>query len=132
MKRLALIRFGGVPNQDVTRALQPHIDLSRSIAFPIPGAVMSIFDTDADPAQIAADVRAVGVQFILCPFDPKTVELPAQIMSIIREKMDGGSAPTQAEGPSANTELEAIIAKMREQGEDSLTPEEKEILRQSL
>lgn len=75
MKRFALIRFGSVPNPDVTMALQSHIDLSRSVAFPIPGAVMSIFDTESDPIQIAADVRAVGVQFIICPFNPKTIEL---------------------------------------------------------
>lgn len=55
-------------------------------------------------------------------------------MSIINKTMGGGSdlTLTVTEELNETTELEAIITKMRESGEGSLTVKEKEILTQRL
>jgi hypothetical protein len=124
MRKIVFMRFGPpIQIPSVSAALRPHIaNPEAAFAFPMPGGVLSIFDTESTDEQIAADVKPVGVPFFIFPFNPNALNLPEPILERL------GATPTTA--PEAETELtiDDILQKVHDQGMESLTVVEKAIL----
>jgi hypothetical protein len=128
MKKVVLVRFGDVPSPTVSAALKPHLN-GIAIAFPVPGAVMSIFETESSEDQIAQDVKATGAMFLLFPLVPSQMALPVPVMEAVNAKFEISPEPTDS---IADVTLEAVIARMREHGIISLTEAEKQLLQAGL
>ena len=124
MKKLVLIRIGQVPNPQVTEALVPHMT-GRPVAFPIPGAIVSIFDTPHSIEQVSKSVKEVGVFFFLVEFDKMQFELPEPVMELISQVI--GEKPQEE---IREWSIDEILDLINQNGIDSLTPEQRQILDQ--
>lgn len=124
MRKIVFMRFGPpIPIPQVSAALRPHIaNPETAYAFPMPGGVLSIFDTESTDEQITADVKPTGAFFFVFPFNGNATALPEPIMERL------GVTPTTT--PEAETELtiDDILQKVHDHGMELLTPAEKAIL----
>lgn len=118
MKKLILIRFGTTPNPTVSNALKPHI-VGPAFAGPIPGAIMSVFNTESDEDQITQDLKQTGALFFLLDSANTHQNLPEGMMEAI-DAVLGTSPEPQAPVLTIDQILEKISAK----GIASLTPAE--------
>lgn len=125
MRKIVFMRFGPpIPIPQVSAALRPHIaNPETAYAFPMPGGVLSIFDTESTDEQITADVKPTGAFFFVFPFNGNATALPEPIMERL------GATPTTS--PEAETELtiDDVLQKVHDHGMESLTPVEKAILK---
>lgn len=124
MRKIVFMRFGPpLPILQVSAVLGPHIaNPKTACAFPMPGGVLSIFDTESTDEQITADVKPTGAFFFVFPFNGNATALPEPIM----EKL-GVIATTPAEDTTELT-IDDVLQKVHDHGMDSLTPAEKAIL----
>jgi hypothetical protein len=129
MKKIVIIRFGSsAPMPQVSAALKRHIaDPQTAIAMPVPGGVVSIFDTESSESEVAADVKAAGALFFIFPFDRASMNLPAEVMQGI-DRLYGTSAPTPIAARPAPLTIDQVLEKIADSGMESLTPEEIAIL----
>jgi|APGre2960657404_1045060.scaffolds.fasta_scaffold65954_2 hypothetical protein len=124
MQKLILVRFGNQPSPAVSTALKPHI-VGGAFACPIPGAIMSVFNTESTKEEVAADVKETGVYFILMRADEADVNLPEELMVVI--------AQIVGEEPEISTDhreltIDDILDLINENGIESLTPNQRRIL----
>ena len=75
MEKLILVRFGQAPSPAVSMALRPHI-VGQAFAGPIPGAIMSVFNTESNLETVCNDIKATGAFFLLARFNDMNIELP--------------------------------------------------------
>ena len=124
MRKIVFMRFGPpIPIPPISAALRPHIaNPEAAYAFPMPGGVLSIFDTESTDEQITADVKPTGAFFFVFPFNGNATALPEPIM----EKL-GVIATTPAEDTTELT-IDDVLQKVHDHGMESLTPVEKAIL----
>lgn len=125
MRRIVFMRFGQpIPIPQVSEALRPHIaNQATAYAFPMPGGVLSIFDTESTDEQITSDVKQVGAFFMVFPFNGRATNLPEPIM----ERLGCSTNDTDSQ-PVALT-VDQILEKIYAgQSVESLTPEERVIL----
>jgi hypothetical protein len=129
MKKLVIIRFGSsAPMPQVSAALKRHItDPQTAIAMPVPGGVVSIFDTESSESEVAEDVKAAGALFFIFPFNRAAMHLPAEVMQGI-DRLYGTSAPTPVATRPAPLTIDQVLEKIADSGMESLTPEEIAIL----
>ena len=120
MEKLVLVRFGQAPSPVVSRALAPHI-VGQAVAVPVPGAILSVFNTDSNLDQVCDDIKATGAFFILARFNDINIELPDEIISVIHKAM-GTSTPRETERVYTMDELLDLISK---NGIDSLTQDQR-------
>jgi hypothetical protein len=120
MEKLVLVRFGQAPSPVVSRALAPHI-VGQAVAVPVPGAIMSVFNTDSNLDQVCDDIKATGAFFILARFNDINIELPEEIISVIHQAM-GTPTPRETERVYTMDELLDLISK---NGIDSLTDDQR-------
>ena len=123
MEKLVLVRFGQAPSPVVSRALAPHI-VGQAVAVPVPGAILSVFNTDSNLDQVCDDIKATGAFFILARFNDINIELPDEIISVIHQAM-GTSTPRETERVYTMDELLDLISK---NGIDSLTQDQRQQL----
>ena len=124
MKKLVLVRLGLSPNPQVTAALLPHMS-PNPVAFPIPGAIVSVFETQSSIDEVAQAVKETGSLFFLMDMESARINLPEEIMELI------GSAE-QPQAPTAEQTVDEILDLIREHGVEVLTEEQKRILEQGL
>lgn len=124
MKKLVLIRIGQVPNPKVTEALAPHMT-GRPIAFPIPGAIVSVFDTPHSIEEVSESVKETGVFFFLVEFDKMQMHLPEEIMQIVSRAI--GERPRVQE---EDLTIDDVLDLITRNGIESLTPAQRRILDQ--
>lgn len=124
MKKLVLVRLGLSPNPQVTAALLPHMS-PNPVAFPIPGAIVSVFETQSSIDEVAQAVKETGSLFFLMDMESARINLPEEIMELI------GSAE-QPQAPTAEQTVDEILDLIREHGVEVLTDEQKRILEQGL
>jgi hypothetical protein len=127
MTQVILIRFGETPNPAITAILAPHM-IGKAIATPVPGAIMSVFNTDSDVAQIAQQLTQLGPNFFIFKREDAKFNLPEEFISKI-DKVLGGETPTPARREWSIDEILDIIA---DNGIDSLTPEQRAVLERGL
>lgn len=126
MKKLILIRIGQVPNPAVTAALVPHMT-GRPIAFPIPGAIVSIFDTPHSLEEVSESVKETGAFFFLVDYDNASLHLPDEVMEVVNRAVG-----TRVEPQTPEQTVDEILDLIRERGVECLTEEQKRILEQGL
>ena len=126
MKKLILIRIGQVPNPVVTAALVPHMT-GRPVAFPIPGAIVSIFDTESSLDEVNESVKETGAFFFLVEHQNAKMNLPEEVMEMLNQAMG-----TPEPEPTREQTVDEILDLIRERGVECLTPEQKRILEQGL
>jgi len=122
MKRIILIRFGDKPNPTVSNALKPHI-VGQAFAGPIPGAIMSVFNTESDEAQITQDLKETGALFFLLDAATVNQNLPEGMMEAIDRVLGAAPAP-EVFVPT----IDDVLDKILRHGVQSLTSAEKRIL----
>ena len=123
MTQVILIRFGEVPNPAITAILAPHM-IGKAIATPVPGAIMSVFNTDSDVAQIAQELKELGPNFFIFKREDAKFNLPEEFSNKIDQVM-GGETPKPARREWTVDEVLDIIA---DHGMDALTPEQRSVL----
>ena len=119
MKTLFLIRFGNAPDPRVTAALAPHI-AGKAFAAPIPGAILSVFNTKSEEAQITQDVKRTGALFFLIDRAKMNMSLPEEILNTIN-KVLGVAAQVAQTRPLT---IDEILDKISVSGVESLTADE--------
>ena len=124
MQKLILVRFGTQPSPVVSMALKPHL-VGNAFAGPIPGAIMSVFNTNSTKEQIAADVKETGAYFILMRADEATINLPEELMGVIDNIV--GEEPGRATDDRELT-IDDILDLINKNGIESLTPDQRRIL----
>jgi hypothetical protein len=126
MQKIVIMRFGPpTPIFEINAALKPHFADKLAKAFPMPGGVMSVFNTESSIEEVTASIKETGVPvpFFIFPFNADACQLPPQAIAAITGEADNGtSAPTRT--PTMDEVLEKISAT----GIESLTPEEKAVL----
>ncbi len=123
MTQVILIRFGEVPNPAITAILAPHM-IGKAIATPVPGAIMSVFNTNSDVAQIAQELKELGPNFFIFKREDAKFNLPEEFLNKIDQVM-GSDAPKPARREWTVDEVLDVIA---DQGMDALTPEQRAVL----
>jgi hypothetical protein len=123
MTQVILIRFGETPNPAITAILAPHM-IGKAIATPVPGAIMSVFNTESEVAQIAQELTELGPNFFIFKREDAKFNLPEEFIAKIDEVM-GGEAPKPARREWTVDEVLDIIA---DQGINALTPEQRAVL----
>jgi len=126
MKKLFLVRFGSVPNPEVSQALKPHI-VGPAFAAPIPGAILSVFNTQSSEEQITQDVKETGATFFLMEESKVNLNLPEALMQAINAVI---KTATQVAIPDLT--VDEILDKISRSGVESLTQNEKAILERGL
>ena len=120
MEKLVLVRFGQAPSPVVSRALAPHI-VGQAVAVPVPGAIMSVFNTDSNLDKVCDDIKETGAFFILARFNDINIELPEELIAVIHKAM-GNPTPRETERVYTMDELLDLISK---NGIDSLTTDQR-------
>jgi hypothetical protein len=105
-------------------ALKPHI-VGNAFAGPIPGAIMSVFNTESTKEEIAEDIKETGAYFMLMRADEVSINLPVELMAVI--------AQITSEEPGRATDLreltiDDILDLINKNGIESLTPDQRRIL----
>jgi hypothetical protein len=105
-------------------ALKPHI-VGNAFAGPIPGAIMSVFNTESTKEEIAEDIKETGAYFMLMRADEAAINLPEELMAVI--------AQITSEEPGRATDLreltiDDILDLINKNGIESLTPDQRRIL----
>lgn len=123
MQKLILVRFGNQPSPVVSMALQPHI-IGQAFAGPIPGAIMSVFNTNSTKEKIANDLKETGAFFMLMSAAEAQVNLPEELMEII------GNIVAEEPGRPQEPELtiDDVLDLINKHGIESLTPTQRRIL----
>jgi len=129
MKKLILVRIGQVPNPMVTAALIPHMT-GRPVAFPIPGAIVSIFDTQSSIEQVSESIKETGAFFFLMEQRNAAMHLPPEVMEIISQVTEGSETSTSSQ-PEPELSIDDVLDLITQNGIESLTPAQKQILDQS-
>lgn len=131
MKRITLVRLGMLPNPAVSNALAPHIKDGKAVAFPIPGAIMTILDTESTLQQVSDAVIATGSHFIIS--DNTGLHLPTEILAIISRGLEErGMRPltdvVEIERGEPILSLDQLLDLVAEKGIAGLTPQQRERL----
>jgi hypothetical protein len=124
MTQVILIRFGEMPNPAITAILAPHM-IGKAIATPVPGAIMSVFNTESEVAQIAQELKELGPNFFIFKREDAKFNLPDEFINKIDEVM-GGEAPKPAQ--RREWTVDEILDIITNHGIESLTPEQRAIL----
>jgi hypothetical protein len=121
MKKLALLRFGNSPSREVSAALAPHI-VGKGFAAPVPGAILSVFNTNSSIEEVSSGVASTGATFVLTEFIPgQSVCLPPELMLMI----DGITGEAERPEPKTQWTLDELLDIINQGGIESLTPEQK-------
>jgi len=124
MQKLILVRFGNQPSPAVSIALKPHI-VGGAFAGPIPGAIMSVFNTESTKEAIAEDIKETGAYFMLMRADEAAINLPEELMEAIAQIV--GDEPAISTDHRELT-IDDILDLINENGIESLTPNQMSIL----
>lgn len=132
MKKIVVLRFGPpIPIPEINQALRPHFANDQSAkAFPVPGRVMSVFNTDSTPEQIAESIKALSldIPFFVFPYDRKASSLPQPLEDAINSE----SVPSNSAQPTAPAlTVDQILEKISEHRIESLTEVERATLNAS-
>lgn len=126
MKKLFLIRFGNVPNPEVTNVLAKHIS-GRAFAGPIPGAILSVFNTESDPSTITQQLSKTGALFFLIEAGSLNQNLPEGLMEAINKLTGNSEVTPQPVNPVLT--MDDILDLISQNGIESLTASQLQILR---
>jgi aspartate aminotransferase-like enzyme len=122
MEKVILIRFGQTPSPAVSMALRPHI-VGNAFAGAIPGAIMSVFNTNSDLETVRAAVNRTGAFFVFGRYTDVTINLPKPIIEAINKVMGTQPAPTHRA-----YSMDELLDLIREVGIENLTQDQRQQL----
>lgn len=122
MKQIVILRFGDRPNPVVTEALVPHMT-GKSIALPVPGAIMSIISTESTVEQVSASLKETGAFFFCFERGAAGSNLPQELDAAIKHVLKEESKPVPREWT-----IDEVLDIISERGMDALTPEQRAVL----
>lgn len=121
--KIVIMRFGPpVPIPAINEALKPHFQSDpQARMFPTPGGVLSVFNTESTPEEVATSLKEVSpdLPFFVMPLDSARMQVPG-LFEIV-----GEDNPTPQAAP---LNMDAILEKISATGMESLTQEEKDFL----
>ena len=97
--------------------------VGKATALPIPGAVLSIFNTESSIEDVRASIEETGAFFILT--DNAELVLPQPLMAEIEKVFPSGAQPVKEAEPLTMDEILDLIS---QNGIESLTPAQKQQL----
>lgn len=126
MEKLILIRFGSTPSPAVSQAIAPHIS-GKAFAAPIPGAIMSVFNSPSNLEDICDAVKETGAYFMLMRFNDVNLFMPEELIAAINKAM---GQLDRVKTPSSQREwtLDEVLDLINSKGIESLTPEQRRVL----
>lgn len=129
MQKIVILRFGPpIPIPEINAALRPHFADQAAKAFPMPGGVMSVFNTNSTIEEVTNSVKEAvpGLPFFIFSYDPKGRSLPQPLIDAI----ESDAEPTSNGAQATATELtiDEILEKITASGMESLTPSELAVL----
>lgn len=118
------MRFGPpMPIPEINDALKPHFgDDPQARMYPVPGGVMSIFETSSTCEEVAASLKSLEMPlpFFVMPYDTNVIQLPGLTDVDVSETSDAPSTATLT--------VDQILDKISREGIESLSVEEKATL----
>ena len=126
MQNLTLLRFGNSPMPEVSKVLSRHM-VGQGVLMPIPGVVISVFDTETSIENLTEELRSTGAYFYLVETNCSGLGMPDEFKTHVLENFPYAFGDAQA-SPIESNDIEELLNKVRTLGDDSLTPEEKERL----
>ena len=126
MQKLILVRFGNQPSPAVSMALKPHIS-GRAFAAPIPGAIMSVFNSPSNLEEICDAIKETGAFFMLMKYNDVNLFMPEEILEAINEVM-GKIDRVETSSPQRDWTIDEILDLINQKGMESLTPEQIRVL----
>lgn len=116
-----------IPIPEVSAALRPHINSSNAKAFPTPGGVVSIIETESSIAEVSASLDEVGVFFVVVEVGSDAIGMPQALKDAIVQ-IEGSHNPSPAPQQVRPLTVDQILDKINATGIESLTDAEKAIL----
>jgi hypothetical protein len=126
MEKLILVRFGSQPSPAVSAALAPHIN-GRAFAAPIPGAIMSVFNSPSNLEDICDSIKETGAFFMLMRFNDVNLFLPEELIEAIHKAM-GSIDRLETASDQREWTMDEVLDLISANGIDSLTPAQRRIL----
>lgn len=126
MEKLILVRFGSTPSPAVSAAIAPHIS-GKAFAAPIPGAILSVFNSPSNLEDICDAVKETGAYFMLMRYNDVNLFMPEELIAAINKVM---GQLDRVQTPSAQREwtLDEVLDLINAKGIESLTPEQRRVL----
>ena len=123
MNKVILIRFGSAPSPAVSQALKQHIVGTKAVALPIPGAIMSVFNTESAIEDISESVKETGAFFVISKWNDINLCLPMEVLAAIEDVL----GPEEDVRESELT-FDDVLDLINQNGINSLTPAQLKIL----
>ena len=123
MQKVTLLRFG-TPNPAVSQVIAPFIN-GKGSATIIPGAVLSVFNTESsidEIAEIAEALREIGALFLIQPWNPNTMGMPKELVKEVERVLGATPAPAAAQ---TELTLDELLDLINRNGIESLSPEQR-------
>jgi hypothetical protein len=132
IKQLFLVRMGDRPSPQVTEALMPFVHEGKAIAFPIPGAIVSIFYTEHSIPEIAQAIQErTGAYFMLS--ENAAFHFPAPVMDMVLAQLQRFGMTShevmETQAPQEPTlTLDDLLELVSRGGVSSLTAQQRQLL----
>ena len=131
VRQLFLVRLGGVPDPRVTQILMPFVHEKKAIAFPIPGAIVSIFYTEHSTEEIATAISTQVPHYFMVS-ENMAFHFPPEVTTHITTKMrELGMTHHEVIEPQAaqaDLTLDDLLGLVSEKGLENLTPSQRQRL----
>lgn len=123
--KILIMRFGPpTPVLAIHEALKPHFSNDpQARMFPLPGGVMSIFETSSTCEEVAASLKALDmpIPFFVMPLNQSVMNFPGLFEAL-------GEVEQSTVAPSQPLTVNEILDKISASGIESLTVEERATL----
>lgn len=123
MEKIVIMRFGPqMPIREINEALKPHFASDPDAkAIPVPGGVMSVFNTESTPEEVSKSLKRVdrGLPFFVMPYNENRMQIPG-LTSDESSDVEDDEVPTLT--------VDEILEKINTEGINSLTEVERAVL----
>ena len=122
--RIVIMRFGPpTPIKAINDALLPHFQNDpKAVMLPTPGGVMSVFNTDSTPEEVAASLKEVSsdLPFFVMPLNSECMQIPGLFEHF------GENVPNEPQ--TSTLSVDEVLEKISATGLESLTEDERALL----
>ena len=139
MQKVVVFRFGPpIPIPPITNALIPHFASGKPMAIPVPGGVMSVFNTNSTIDEIATSIKGteLPIIFFVFAYSRTSTVLPTELADAIADALGDEVAEASTvmpNEPSATVgTYDQILDKINATGMSSLTEAELAVLKAGL
>lgn len=131
VRQLFLVRLGGVPDPRVTQILMPFVHENKAIAFPIPGAIVTILYTEHSTEEIATAISSAVPHYFMLS-ENMAFHFPPEVTNMITKKLrEFGMTHHEVIDPQAaqvDLTLDDLLGLVSARGLENLTPSQRQRL----